>query len=67
MGDVVVSEILDIAHEMAKEREELRETQIRTLRRLLQEGIESGLGIPGDKAFDRLEAKYTKLTSEHSQ
>jgi len=47
-----------------EEHEELRATQIKNLRQQIQEGRESGTGIPADKVFNRLEAKYSKLTSE---
>jgi len=39
--------------------EELRETQIESLRQQVQEGRESGPGIPADKVFDGLESKYS--------
>lgn len=58
------SEVIRDALRMMEEREELRETQIKHLRQQIQEGRESGAGIPADKVFDRLEAKYRKLTSE---
>jgi antitoxin ParD1/3/4 len=58
------SEVVRDALRLLEEREELRETQIKTLRQQLQEGRESGPGIPADKVFDRLEAKYGKLNSE---
>jgi len=58
------SEVVRDALRLFEEHEELRETQIKNLRQQLQEGRESGAGIPADKVFDRLEAKYNKLTSE---
>jgi antitoxin ParD1/3/4 len=58
------SEVIRDALRMMEEREEMRETQIKHLRQQIQEGRESGSGIPADKVFDRLEAKYRKLTSE---
>ena len=58
------SEVVRDALRLFEEHEELRETQIKNLRQQLQEGKESGAGIPADKVFDRLEAKYNKLTSE---
>lgn len=30
----------------------------------VKDGIKSGIGIPADKVFDRLEAKYIKYTNE---
>jgi len=58
------SEVVRDALRLFEEHEELRATQINNLRQQLQEGKESGAGIPADKVFDRLEAKYNKLTSK---
>ena len=58
------SEVVRDALRLFEEHEELRETQIKNLRQQLQEGRESGTDIPADKVFDRLEAKYSKLTSK---
>ena len=58
------SEVIRDALRLLEEREELRETQIKALRQQIQEGKESGPGIPADKVFDRLEKKYGKITSE---
>ncbi len=57
------SEVIRDALRLLEEREELRETQMRNLRQQVQEGKESGPSIPADKIFDRLEAKYRKMTS----
>ncbi|MGA2402897.1 MAG: type II toxin-antitoxin system ParD family antitoxin [Syntrophobacteraceae bacterium] len=58
------SEVVRDALRLLEEHEELRETQIKILRQQLQEGRESGPGIPAGKVLDRLEAKYSKFTSE---
>jgi antitoxin ParD1/3/4 len=58
------SEVVRHALHLFEEHEELRATQIKNLCQQLQEGKESGTGIPADKLFDRLESKYNKLTSE---
>ena len=58
------SEVIRDALRLFEEQEELRATQIKNLRQQIQEGRESGTGIPADKVFNRLEAKYGKLTSE---
>lgn len=58
------SEVVRDALRLFEEHEELRATQIKNLRQQLQEGKESGAGIPADKLFDRLESKYNKLTSK---
>ncbi len=61
---VSASEAIRDALRLLKEHEELREMPIKALRRQIQEGKESGPGIPADKVFDRLEEKYSKLISE---
>jgi antitoxin ParD1/3/4 len=58
------SEVVRDALRLLEEHEELRETQLKNLRQQLQEGRESGPGIPADRVFERLEEKYSKLTSE---
>ncbi|MFZ0944539.1 MAG: type II toxin-antitoxin system ParD family antitoxin [Syntrophobacteraceae bacterium] len=58
------SEVIRDALRLLEEREELREIQFKTLRQQLQEGKESGPGIPAERVFERLEEKYCKLTSE---
>ncbi len=58
------SEVVRDALRLFEEHEELRATQIKNLRQQVQEGRESGTGIPADKVLNRLEAKYDKLTSE---
>ena len=58
------SEVVRDALRLFEEHEELRATQIQNLRQQIQEGRESGPGIPADKVLNRLEEKYSKLTSE---
>ena len=58
------SEVVRDALRLFEEQEELRETQIKNIRQQIQEGRESGTGIPDGQVFNRLEAKYGKLTSE---
>jgi antitoxin ParD1/3/4 len=58
------SEVVRNALRLLEEREELRENQIRILRGQIQEGKESGPGIPADQVFDRLGTKYRKLTNQ---
>lgn len=52
------SEIVREALRLMEEREEQRAIQLQNIRQKLQEGIDSGEGIPADTVFDRLEAKY---------
>jgi antitoxin ParD1/3/4 len=58
------SEVVRDALRLFEEHEELRATQIKNLRQQIQEGRESGIDIPADKVLNRLETKYSKLTSE---
>lgn len=52
------SEVVRDALRLMEEREELRTVQLENLRKQLKAGTDSGPGIPADKVFDRLEAKY---------
>lgn len=58
------SEVVRDALRLLEEHEELREAQIKNLRRQVQEGRESGPGIPADRVFDRLEEKYREITNK---
>jgi antitoxin ParD1/3/4 len=55
------SEVIRDALRLLEEQEELRQAQIDNLRGKIQEGINSGPGVPAEEVFSRLEAKYTKL------
>jgi antitoxin ParD1/3/4 len=57
------SEIIREALRLLEEREEQREIQLKKLRSQLQAGVESGPGIPAEKVFSRLEAKYRSQTT----
>lgn len=52
------SEVIRDALRLIEEREKIREAHIMNLRERLQEGIESGAGIPSEEVFARLEKKY---------
>ncbi|MEW6659831.1 MAG: type II toxin-antitoxin system ParD family antitoxin [Thermodesulfobacteriota bacterium] len=58
------SEVIRDALRLLEEQEELREAQIRSLREKVQEGVNSGPGVPAEGVFNRLEAKYTKLMTK---
>lgn len=58
------SEVVRDALRLLEEQEELREAQIKNLREKVQEGINSGPGVPAEEVFSRLEAKYPKLRSK---
>ena len=49
---------------LVEEREAQRQWKIEKLRAFVQEGIDSGPGIPADEVFDRLEAKYAAMTEK---
>ncbi len=55
------SEVVRDALRLLEETESLRDLQLKTLRARLREGAKSGPGIPADKVFDRLEAKYGRM------
>jgi antitoxin ParD1/3/4 len=55
------SEVVRDALRLLEEQEKLREAQIKNLREKVQEGINSGPGVPAEEVFSRLEAKYAKL------
>lgn len=41
--------------------------ELEELRRLAQEGIDSGPGIEADQVFSRLRAKYVEMSKTHSK
>ena len=55
------SEVVRDALRLLEEREELRQAQINQLLDKIQEGINSGPGVPAEEVLSRLEAKYAKL------
>ena len=57
------SEVIREALRLLEEREEQRQLQLNKLRAELQAGVESGPGIPAEKVFARLEAKYRSQTT----
>ncbi len=56
------SEVIRDAIRDWKQKRKIAELDAETLRRLAQEGIESGPGIDADLVFARLRAKYAALT-----
>ena len=58
------SEIIRDALRLLEDREKLRKIEIANLSREVQEGRESGEGIPATELFDRLEEKYKKLATK---
>lgn len=59
------SEVIRDALRLFEEHEELRATQVKNLQQQIQEGRESGVGIPADTVFNRLEKKYSTLKSKN--
>ncbi len=45
-------------------RRKQREQAIEELRRLIQEGIDSGPSVDGEQFFERMKAKYNRLASQ---
>lgn len=60
------SEVVRDGLRVLEEREALRTTKLEVLRTALQQGIDSGPGIPADEIFARLEAKYQQMAGERS-
>lgn len=56
------SEVLRDGLRLVEEREEQRRIKLHALRDAIREGAESGPGIPADAVFDRLEAKYSRMS-----
>jgi len=58
------SELVRDALRLLEERDQVREMRLQALRKAVQEGIDSGPGIPADEVFDRLEKKYLALAEK---
>lgn len=56
------SDIVRDALRLLEEREQLRQLQIDQLKQQIQQGIDSGPGIPAEDVFDRLRAKYQAMS-----
>jgi antitoxin ParD1/3/4 len=52
------SEVMRDGLRLLQEREELQQARLNALREAIQEGRESGAGIPADDLLGRLAAKY---------
>lgn len=65
-GYASASEAVRNGLRVLEEREEFRETKLDVLRTALQQGINSGPGIPADEVFARLEAKHRQMAGERS-
>jgi antitoxin ParD1/3/4 len=56
------SEIVRDALRLLEEREQLHQLQFEQLKQQIQQGIDSGPGIPAEDVFERLSAKYQAMT-----
>ncbi|MGC3984975.1 MAG: type II toxin-antitoxin system ParD family antitoxin [Pseudorhodoferax sp.] len=60
------SEVVRDGLRVLEERAQLRATRLEVLRSAIQEGANSGPGIPADEVFDRLDAKYRNTAGQRS-
>jgi antitoxin ParD1/3/4 len=54
------SEVMRDGLRLLEEREEQRQTKLAALRRAIQEGVDSGPGIPAEEVFAQLKARYRR-------
>ena len=57
------SEVVREGLRLLLDREQEREAKIAALRAAFRQGEESGPPIPADQVFDRLEAKYARISA----
>lgn len=55
------SEVVRAGLRLLQELEKINEARVAELRKAVEEGFKSGPGIPMEKVFDRLEAKYRAM------
>jgi antitoxin ParD1/3/4 len=58
------SEVIRDGLRVLEEREEIREAKLQALRASVQEGIDSGPGIPADEVFAELRARIRKVAGQ---
>lgn len=61
------SELVREALRLLDERDQVREMRLQALRKAVQEGIDSGPGIPAEEVFSRLRNKYASLAEDKNQ
>jgi antitoxin ParD1/3/4 len=44
-----------------------RDAKIAALREAFRQGVESGARVPAEEVFDRLEAKYARMSTERKE
>ena len=59
------SEVIRDALRVLEERAQFRAMKLDALRAAIQQGGDSGLGIPAEEVFDRLTAKYERMARDH--
>lgn len=58
------SELVREALRLLDERDQVREMRLQALRKAVQEGIDSGPGIPADKVFSSVRAKIDAVAEK---
>jgi antitoxin ParD1/3/4 len=58
------SEVVRAGLRLLEDREKLRQLKVEEIRRSIEESRRSGVTIPEDEVFDRLEAKYAAMAEE---
>ena len=58
------SEVMRDGLRLLEEREEQRQAKLAALRQAVQEGVDSGPGIPAEEVFTRLDAKYRRRSRD---
>lgn len=59
-----INEVVREALRLMEDQESLRELHIADLRHQVEEGMNSGPGIPAEEVFTRLEAKYESMVKQ---
>ena len=61
------SEVIRDGLRLLEDEEKIREIHEAEIRTAIQEGINSGPGIPAEEVFDMLEKRYLAMTKQHNQ
>jgi antitoxin ParD1/3/4 len=59
------SEVIRDGLRVLEDREKFRAMKLDSLRAAIQQGADSGPGIPAEEVFDRLAAKYERMARDH--
>ncbi len=60
------SEVIRDGLRVLEERAQYREMKLEALRKAIQQGMDSGPGIPAEEVFSRLETKYLQMAHEQA-